>query len=168
MVVCAEPAGMGSSDYTSGPTQYRNCTNCHSGTVNSGPGSFQLIGLPSTYKASSSYNLTLDITQSGQSRWGFQLKSTAGQIVVTDATHTYLSSNIYLNHNSAGTYSGQTIGQWNFRWTAPSVASNTVKFYASGLAANGTGGTGGDYTYTLASTLEPFIPLPTSAPFYSE
>jgi hypothetical protein len=167
-IVNAYPGGMGSSDYSSGPTSNRNCTSCHSGTANTGPGSFVLTGVPLTYQTTAVYYLTLNITQSGQSRWGFQLKSSAGQIAVIDATHTSLASNIYLNHTSTGTYAGQTAGQWSFKWTAPTLALSTVKFYASGLAANGTGGTGGDYTYTLASTVVPMTILPTSAPIYLE
>jgi PKD repeat protein len=165
-MVFAHTYGMRASDYTGAPSA-NNCTNCHSGTVNSGSGKVQLFGLPASYTANSTYNLKLHVIQSGITRWGFQLKASSGQIVVTDPTNTYLGSNTYLNQTTAGTFSGQTVGQWNFNWTAPATASANVIFYASGLAANGTGGTGGDYTYTLASTLNPYVapPAPTAG-FY--
>lgn len=158
-MVFAYPGGMGSSDYSSGPTQYRNCTQCHSGTVNSGSGKFQLYGLPVSYVANSTYSLKLHIIQSGQARWGFQLKATAGTLVVTDSTNTSISSGL-LNQKSAGTYSGQTVGQWNFSWIAPATTTSTATFYSSGLAANNNGGTSGDFTYTLASTLIPYVTPP--------
>jgi hypothetical protein len=157
IVVYAVPGGLGSTDYTNAPPNYRNCTYCHSSyPVNSGSGKLQLYGLPASYVANSTYSLTLHIIQSGQTRWGFQLKATAGTLVVTDSTNTSISSG-FLNHKSAGTYAGQTVGQWNFNWTAPSVASATVKFYASGLAANNNGNEIGDYVYTIVSTLNPYI-----------
>jgi hypothetical protein len=167
-MVTARITGLGTSDYTNGPTQNRNCTNCHGGTANSGSGNFRLSGLPATYMANSTYALTLRISQTGQARWGFQLKTSAGLIGVTDTTHTYLSNTTFLNHNSAGTYAGTTVGQWGFNWTAPSTTINPVTFYASGLAANNDGSQGtGDFTYTLASTIVGSTPVNLSG-FYSE
>ncbi|MCO4805073.1 MAG: T9SS type A sorting domain-containing protein [Flavobacteriales bacterium] len=64
------------------------------------------------------------------------------------------SGRSYVQHNSTT----NTSGSWTFTWNAPSF-SDTVVFYASGLAANGANGNANDYTYTTTSTILPIQPI---------
>src|SRR5204863_5741524 len=64
---------------------------------------------------------------------------------------TYISHTTF-NQGQDGTFTGQTSGTWTFSWTAPGPGAGTVKFYAAGNAANGTGTNAGDKIYTTSVT----------------
>ena len=79
----------------------------------------------------------------------------AGTLAITDAVLTKLVT------PSSGAGSGRTnvvhtgtnnVGPntqpFSFHWTAPASGSGVVTFYAAGNAADGDGGTAGDYIYT--------------------
>ena len=139
---------------TGAPGEPATCTQCHSQfPLNSGGGIFRFENIPASYTPNTIYPITVRILQSGQTRWGFELKATAGTIIVTDAVNTQLSSGVYLKHTSTGTYAGNSSGGvWQFNWQAPSDATNTVIFYAAGNAANNNGNTLGDYIYNISTT----------------
>ncbi len=131
-----------------------NCTACHSSfTLNSGSGNLILTGLPSQFVGGQTYNLTLQLSQSGQSRWGFQIKASGGTLSVVSSSITQLYAGTIVMHNSAGSFLGQAnAAQWPFRWTAPTTSS-PVTFYFVGNAANNNGATNGDYIYARTTTL---------------
>ena len=75
-----------------------------------------------------------------------------GSYTIPDAAGIRLTSGNtdYVTHTSTGT--SQT--SWTFQWTAPTVdVPAEVVIYAAGNAANGTGGTSGDYIYTDTHTI---------------
>lgn len=131
------------------------CTGCHTGTLNSGPGSLSLTGLPAGgYIPGQVYTLTASVNATA-SKYGFEItalrttNAMAGSFALTSPTTTSLGtatvsggSRSYVGHKTANTTSS-----WSFNWTAPSTAVGTVTFYMAGNAANGTGGTGGDAIY---------------------
>lgn len=145
------------------------CTICHGG----GPddGRVEILGVPATYSLGSTYNLTVQLSDPGQQRWGFEITAVdeggdgAGAFSITDGVHTQLSDNSepnrdYVKHKSAGTYNGTPDGPvtWQFKWDAPNSNVGQITFYASGLAANGNNSTGGDNTYaTSESSVAPLI-----------
>ena len=153
--------------YSSGPPQGRagdppgnsNCTACHSSFgVNSGDGSLSITDIME-YEPGETYDLTVSLSDNGQSRWGFQAipkdgsNATAGAIVISDGTNTQANGD-YINHTSAGTNAGSTTGNsWNFQWTAPSAGTGDVTFYVAGNAANNNSSTSGDYIYTISMTI---------------
>jgi len=158
------------NNYAANPPNYNNCHTCHSSyAVNSGSGSLEISGIPVTgYVTGTTYNLSLDISHNGQRRWGFQLTVEynssgqwvqGGQLVATDLINTTLSTGTgdnpdFLKHTNTGTYNGQyNSASWEFDWEAP-ISGETVTFYVSGLAANGIGGSSGDYVYTTS------VPVP--------
>ncbi|MCX7834689.1 MAG: T9SS type A sorting domain-containing protein [bacterium] len=153
------------NNYAGNPPANNSCVNCHSGTVNSGNGSMSILNLPTTYTPGQTYNLTLQLQDPGQSRWGFQLTvaknslvtERGGTIIVTNSTTTRLSSLAgnglqFLNQTSQGNYRNTMNGpvNWNFQWTAPAAGTGTVTFYAAGLAANNNSNSSGDYTYVIS------------------
>ncbi|MCB2199473.1 choice-of-anchor D domain-containing protein [bacterium] len=153
--------------FSGGPPQGRagdppgnaNCTVCHSSFgVNSGDGSLTISEILE-YEPGETYDLTVSLTDDGQSRWGFQAipkdgsNATAGALVISDGTNTQANGD-YINHTSTGTNAGSTTGNsWDFQWTAPAAGTGDVTFYVAGNAANNNFSTSGDYIYTISMTI---------------
>lgn len=142
--------------YTGASGDY--CVSCHADfSLNSGGGSVSTTGLPvGTYNAGQEYNFSLNINHSSnRSKWGFSIAAinSSGQPVGTfSSTNTNASlNNSELSHNGAVSTSSQTSYSYtNLKWTAPASPTNNdknVTFYYVANAANGTGGTDGDYIY---------------------
>lgn len=131
-----------------------NCTQCHAGNgLNDSAGLFQ-IGIPAVYEPGESYTITVLLGQPDQSRWGFELTDQgAGSFSSVDGT-TQVSGD-YVKQTAAGTMNGTTGPvSWEFEWTAPDEFVGPVTLYAAGNAANGNGGTSGDYIHTTSMTIE--------------
>lgn len=142
---------------------------CHTGSaVNSGPGSFtitQLTPSPGQYAPGDTLDFRLDLQQSGQRRWGFEvtvlnsLGQPVGKILLTEPTRTQVSQGAggrqYLRHTSLGTNIGTLDASpgWTFKWVAPNAGAGAVTFYGAGNAANGNGAVTGDFIYALSSVL---------------
>ncbi|MEZ4649230.1 MAG: choice-of-anchor V domain-containing protein [Candidatus Eisenbacteria bacterium] len=172
------------SAYSSGPPDgvsgnppfNANCTECHfSFDVNSGDGSLELLGLPAEYVPGQVYPLTVQLSDPGQVRWGFELTVLddadfalqGGQLQVTDPTNTQISLDSeteadYLKHTFDGIFDGVSDGpvSWDFEWVAPGPEKNSVTFYVAGNAADGDFSLTNDYIYTTTITLRPSDPTP--------
>lgn len=141
------------------------CQACH----DFGPsdGTFNILGVPDQYTPGEVYPITVEISQSGQVRWGFQLAarfqadgSQAGTLEVIDPDLTQIMEQAgiqYIEHTSLGTMNGTPDGpvSWTFNWIAPDTPSDTVQFNAAGNAANGDGTQFGDFIYTDEVTSDP-------------
>jgi hypothetical protein len=148
----------GPADGLTGAPGEGTCVQCHNSfPLNSGTGLLS-IDFPAgeEFEPGQTYEMTVSLENSGQSRWGFELTDLGeGTLSVSDNLNTQLSSNgPYLKHTSAGTFNGTTDGpvSWTFSWTAAQNAPDEVTFYAAGNAANGSGTTG-DYIYSTSLTL---------------
>ncbi len=143
-----------------------NCTQCHSGTLNAPGGSVTISGLPTSYTPGTRYNLTVTVSKSDRSRWGFQATaltddgSAAGTFETVDANTQKLTSSVqgksrnYIEHTSTGTRRGTTgSASFNFVWVAPSTDVGQVTFYVIGNAANNNGSSSGDNIYTTTAKL---------------
>ncbi len=149
--------------YSSGPPDGKtgapgesNCTDCHSTfPVNSGNGTLTISG-PAQYSPNTTYAITVQLSDQGQSRWGFEFTPlTFGTVTITDPTNTQQSSSngkFYVKHRSAGTFAGTQDGpvSWSFNWTAPANPPDSIIFYAAGNASNNNGNNSGDYIYTAS------------------
>jgi hypothetical protein len=156
-----------------------DCVQCHMG-ADKRPADFVVEGLPSKYEPGKTYKITIKITKGpdcsgGVACGGFAVAVSAGQIKVTDPTHTFISTlptgQKVLTHTKAGS----KLREWTFEWVAPSEPA-PVKFEISVLAANGDGSFNGDAyahktitiqpataTTTATATASP-TPTPTSKP----
>jgi hypothetical protein len=167
----------GPPDGRTGAPGEQTCWNfCHNTfPLNSGDGSMSITG-PEFFVGGQSYDITVEISDTDQSRWGFELTPLdIGTVTITDPSNTQFSSsggNSYVKHTSAGTHAGTPNGpvSWSFDWTAPVEPPSTVTFYAAGNAANNNGSNSGDYIYTATFTSnlmtsavddDPFAALPT-------
>jgi len=130
------------------------CVDCHSSfPLNSGDGTLTISG-PETFRASQTYEITIELSDQGQSRWGFEITPLdQGACTITDSENTQHSSsgnNSYVKNTSDGTFEGTSNGpvSWTFDWTAPASPPDTVIFYAAGNACDNNSATSGDYIYT--------------------
>lgn len=157
--------------YASGPPAGRTgapgeqtCIVCHTGTLNSGPGSVTIEGVPEQYEPGQEYTLTVKVSHPNRRRWGFQITALdgsnepAGELTPANRALTKVATGTgslqgrrYVEHTTAGTFQGQSQGaQWEVRWTAPPTDVGRVTFYAAGNAANGNNNSNGDNIYTTA------------------
>ena len=146
------------------------CHNCHATfPINSGNGAFAIDG-PITFQGGQTYTISIQISDPGQRRWGFEFTPLdQGTITITDATHTQLSQsgqNGYVKHTSAGTYDDTPDGPttWSFDWTAPTTPPASITFYAAGNAANSNSANTGDYIYTTSFTTNLVTAIDDEAP----
>ena len=151
-----------SPSHTNAPGE-DNCTTCHVDfPVNSGSGSVSISGVPKIFLPGQQISIKVTASQEDGVNYGFQLTAiddlgrSAGTWTLKDPVQTQIvegpvKGNLrqYVEHTSAGivpTMFGSK--SWTFIWNAPEQFIGKVSFYASGNAANGSGGTDGDYIYT--------------------
>lgn len=143
---------------TGAPGESQLCSNCHNngsyGTVNV---SIQVFENGTTnpvnfYIPNTVYDMRVTVTGSSGSPlgYGFQLTTMTGTNTPY-AAYSNLASNVKQKAITTGAQAGRTYlehngvlnnNQFNFEWTAP--GSGNVTFYASGIACNANGGSGGD------------------------
>ena len=145
-----------------------NCSGCHSGVANTGPGTVNyLIGDGSFhYSPGELYTLFLTMMQDDVNQFGFQttaLKNsnnlTAGTLILTDTENTkllYGNNRVYVGHTVCGA-DAYPVGskEWSFQWEAPESDVGDITFYLSSLAANHNHSSYGDDTYVQTITLSP-------------
>ncbi len=137
-----------------------SCTECHTGTANSGSGSLELSGVPNSYVPGQKYNIRVTLQQEGRSRWGFELATRtdngaqAGQLEAGADGYTQIITDNgvqFIEHTSTGTRAGTANGPVNFdfAWTAPTINVGEIYFSVAGNAANNNGDAdSGDSIYT--------------------
>jgi hypothetical protein len=136
----------------------QNCTSCHSGTVNSGPGSVSIAtNIPQNgFTPGETYEVTVTINSGGTggNRYGFACSAVnsnnqqvGGFISINNTTQLRLSGQM-ISHTSTGNAGGSPTKTFTFNWTAPQQSGGTVTFFASGMSANGNNTTSGDQVYT--------------------
>ncbi len=157
---------------TDAPSE-KNCTDCHAGNANSGPGSLTISmtdgGNPVTqYIPDQIYTMTLTISESGINVFGFEAviledqgNTNAGTIIVTDQNRTKTSvsqvngtNRTYIKQTYNGS-NGSNSNTWSWDWQAPGTNVGSITIYAASLAANGDGGKSGDHCYTTTFTIQP-------------
>ena len=149
---------------SSGAPGDQTCASCHN-PASGGNGSLVISGgvAPNGYDAGQTYNMSVTITHTGSSKFGFNLvaldsnNASIGTLTAGSGSQVLNgpSSRKNLTHTSSGsiaTTAGSKV--YNFTWTAPTTYAGRVTFYAAGNAANGDGGTGGDFVYTGTLTAE--------------
>lgn len=140
------PAG-----HTGSPSDGQTCarSGCHVG----GPAVTTETGVISSnipqsgYVGGQTYNVSITLTKQGGTKFGFQLspQDATGNPIGTliAGTGSQIVGGNYLTHSFSGS-SGSGTKTWDFQWTAPTTASETVTFYAAYNFANADFSTGGD------------------------
>jgi len=111
-----------------------------------------------TYMPGETYTLSVQIASGGSpTRYGFQTVALQGNEDAnagefgdppTGFSKVTLSERVYVEHNAP-----RNNDRFEVEWTAPTAGTGTVRFYASGIAANGNGSSSGDGVAALASPL---------------
>ena len=172
------PTGYSTAPSLNGTT-VRNCTSCHSGTVNPAGGSVTAIGLPTTFTAGQSYPFSIKITHSAANRliWGVSIKAidtlthavigtwvTQNTNTSIKGTPTIANGNYELSHANAPTSTASaTYTYSNLTWVAPAVPTavqSRVKFYIAAVAGNNSGDETGDFVYTTSLTSNQYVAPP--------
>ena len=165
----------------SGVPEEDSCTECHTGPSGSGNVTVTFPrGL--TYTPGAKQHLVVNIADSAQQRWGFQLTARQANSSGTQAgtftpgadgytqlvcTQTNFRSEAfgnacltngmalqYIEHTQIGTRLGTTGGAtFEFDWTPPAASVGNLVVYVAALAANGDNTAHGDHTYTARYTL---------------
>ena len=158
-------------DEKTGAPNEGTCADCHAGNALNVSGGSLMFTIPETYQPNEVYTIIVDLSRAGQSKWGFEMTALdangvrAGSFTADDAANTQLTetnNKQYIQHTTAGTATGTNDAHsWEFEWTAPDADIGPITFYAAGNAANGDGGTTGDYIYTGQAESTP--PVPTVA-----
>lgn len=154
-------------DHTGAPGE-TNCTGCHLGTNNAGPGTviFDVGGSITQYVPGQTYLCTVTINQTGIDKMGYACtalrnsnNSADGIFSLTEPARTRLFTSggrNYCSHNPCGA-DASTIGtnSWTFNWQAPSSNVGNITLYIGALATNHNHATTGDDAYTTTVILTP-------------
>ena len=153
-----------------------NCAECHrSFPVNSGAGSVQISGVPSSYFPNQPVQVTVTTSELGAMAYGFQITAIDGTGVgrgtftlpVQSQPKTQIVNNLvggnfrsYVEHTEDGLFTMGQFGSnsWTFTWTAPPQTAGQIVFYAAGNGADGLGDPTNDYIYTTTRSSVPATP----------
>ena len=161
----------GPPDEKTGAPNENTCVQagCHTGNDLNVSGGSLMLTVPETYIPSEVYTIVVNLSRTGQSRWGFEMTALAadgaraGSFEADDAGNTQLSeanSKQYIKHTSIGTAQGTTDAHsWEFQWTAPDADIGPITFYTAGNASNGNFNPIDDYIYTAQGESTPPIPV---------
>lgn len=153
-----------------------DCTDCHGGVANNGPGSVRVELVDATsYQPGQRVRLRITLADPAAARWGFSLtarttadvNNPAGTFTITDAPNTRLvqggGSVQYVTHTATGTRRGTSNNSsWDVDWTGPQ-AGGAVTFFVAGNAANNDGAAGsGDRIYKSTLQVSDASVTPTS------
>ena len=139
-----------------------DCTSCHGGALNSGPGNVSInvdLNGHINYMMDSNYLVTVDVTDATKAAYGFSMVAldqngnNAGTFSVINASNTKLSSlqgKSYAGHKNA---LSAGVSSWTLNWVAPSTNVGDITFYASGNAVNGQQNVAGDNVYTSSEII---------------
>ena len=171
------------------------CADCHNGPSGSGSVTVTFPGAR-TYTPGAKQHLVVNIVDSAQQRWGFQLTARQANSSSTQAgsftpgadgytqlvcTQTDFRSQAfgntcttngmalqYIEHTASGSRLGTTSGvTFEFDWTPPATDIGNLVVYVAALAANGDNTDRGDHTYTARYTITSPSAVPAPQPAIS-
>jgi uncharacterized protein (TIGR03437 family) len=171
------------------------CADCHNGPSGSGSVTVTFPGAHA-YTPGARQHLVVNIVDSAQQRWGFQLTArqannssaqagtfTPGadgytQLVCTqtnfrsqafgDTCTTNGMALEYIEHTQSGSRLGMAgAATFEFDWTPPATDVGNLAIYIAALAANGDNTSRGDHTYTARYTLTSPSAVPAPQPAIS-
>jgi hypothetical protein len=144
-------------NYTGAPGEGL-CTSCHSGSTGALQSGWITSNIPSSgYVPGTVYQITATATNSGTTKFGFQVtpKNSSGTVLGVLAASTgsqIQNGGTHITHNSSGT-SGSGSRSWVFNWTAPAAGSGSVTFYGAFNITNNNNSTSGDIIYRSTLTV---------------
>jgi hypothetical protein len=154
--------GSGAPTGKSGAPGESNCTDCHSGSVQSGDGINELFLMNSNFQPVTEYvpgeTYQVALSTATATKRGFQVSprivssnAKAGTSVGIIGSSNVLSANSqdYITHTSL---SNAAASGWAFTWTAPATDVGDVTFYYAANITNANGASSGDVIRTSQHT----------------
>lgn len=136
-------------------------SSCHIGSATPVSGMIT-TNIPSTgYEAGKTYDVTFTISESGRSKFGFQVTSEnssgakKGVFQATSATQIQ-NNGTHITHRLAST-AGTDSKTWTVQWVAPVLGTGEITFYGAGNATNNGGNRTGDLIKTSNLTVQESI-----------
>lgn len=124
----------------------------------------------SSYVPGNTYTITVKAEKTGIKKFGFEIvalknsdKKNIGTWIITDATRTHtltgsgvLADRKYVTHSVDGTPAVSAgLGQWSFKWTAPSTNAGNITFYYSTNCTNDDQANTGDQLFLSSFRIHP-------------
>ena len=153
--------GGSAGGYTGSQNDVFDCTQCHSGVINSGSALANISSnIPTTgYIAGQIYTIDATVTLNSINKFGFEITSEdalsnkVGSMITTNPAETQLTNNsTAITHTNSGNL-GVNTKTWSFNWIAPAAGTGTINFYGSFIAANNNGNNSGDETVAVVLSI---------------
>jgi len=151
------------------------CTVCHNTyPPNDSSGSVEILDLPDTYLPGQEYPLRVRVTHTYDPLppspvYGFQFTAVRADSgtgfgtflipgtlkLVSATTGSGFDTRQYVEHSAVAAHVNENPPvEWSFTWKSPDYyAAEKVYFFAAGNAADGSGGTQGDYIFTAVDSM---------------
>lgn len=149
----------GIAGFTGSPSE-GTCSSCHGGGTSASSG-ITITSLPAftgnQYIAGTTYTITVDIAATGFNKFGFgseilnSSNTNAGLMQNPGPGVKFLNSGARKNAVHTTPKTGAGAASFSFEWVAPTSGGATI--YVGANAVNGTGGTGGDFTFNSSLSL---------------
>jgi hypothetical protein len=149
----------GIAGFTGSPSE-GTCSSCHSGGTSAASG-ITITATPSfvsnQYVSGTTYTITLDVAATGFTKFGFgceilnSANTNAGSMQNAGSGVKFLNSGARKNAVHTTPKNGTGTTSFSFEWVAPTNGGATI--YVGANAVNGTGGTGGDFTFNSSLSL---------------
>lgn len=144
LVLVGFTSGQGGNFSGSPGDSNSNCTSCHAPGANHG-GTPVLTGVPTSYTAGTTYNLTLAINGSSVNKFGFNITAEDQNGVKVGNWTAGTGSQLRNGGTTDGlTHSATNSSTWTFSWRAPNMSVGPVTFYYATIQANNASGNSGD------------------------
>ncbi|MDH3648389.1 MAG: T9SS type A sorting domain-containing protein [Saprospiraceae bacterium] len=155
------PGAVQVADRTGGPVSDGFCSQCHGGGAFGADVQMLLTDESgdtiSEYVPETAYTLKITVLGEGASSYGFQAVALGADNAGVGSYGTApagtqisgVAGRDYFEHNTPS-----AMGEWEVEWTAPSLGTGPVTFYAAGNAVNGNFGTSGDEPDTTSLAVE--------------
>ena len=150
----------GPAGHTGSPGDGQSCARigCHAGPSQTN----EVVELSSNipvggYVGGTTYDMTLTMTNSGGTKFGFQLSPQDAQGnglgTLISGTGSQIVGSDYLTHSFSGTTASGGTRSWDFQWTAPTSGSGDVTVYVAANFTNSNGSTSGDVVVPTSFTI---------------
>ena len=144
---------------TGSPADGSSCTQCHTGTPVTQTGWISSDIPVDGYVPGETYTVALIGSHPGAAKYGFEMTSEDGSnskmgvFTVTNSTTTQLFNDNSITHTAGGNAPVNDGFDYSFSWTAPTIGTGEVTFYAAVNAANGNGSSQGDVIYLTSQAV---------------
>lgn len=155
----------GPTDPATGLPPHGNCSKCHSGITNAGPGQI-ILNIPSSYIPGNVYPIEVKVIQRGTPKFGFQATIVNSQNLFVGQFDTtgsdgkcqlvFNDTTLITHTNQSHRLNGPDSAVYTFLWKAPIASIGQVKMFVSAVGANNDFLMGDDSVISTTATIPVF------------